>query len=148
MRGQRGTVVAVALLVLAAAPACGEDDDTTTRAGWRTEHADLVAAYEKDLEAARDTINRGERQATISACTQLADDATEMRSEVFPVPDPAVDVPLRQSVDLALQGADDCIQGGRSSADAGARQVEAAMKEIADARQRYLEAKAAFEAWR
>jgi hypothetical protein len=139
----------VAALIVAALAGCGGDDGggTQSKSAWQREHGDLFAAFEKDLDAAGDTINRGERQATISACTQLGDDAKEMREEVFPVPNPAVDGPLRASVDLAVRAADNCVQGGRTSAEHGARQVEAAMRELTDARQRLLEAKAAMDAW-
>ena len=137
-----GVVVAGAALF-----ACGGDDDEalTTRSGWQSKHGDLVAAFEKDLDAANDTISKGEKQATISACTQLSEDAKEMRSEVFPVANPAVDVPLRKAVDLAVQGADNCIQGGRSAA--GADQVEAAQRELADAFNAFRDAKAAIDTW-
>ena len=136
------------VLLLGTLVACGGDDGTDTKAGWQKEHGDLVIAYEKDLDAAGDTINRGEKQATISACTQLSDDAKEMREEVFPVPNPAVDGLLRQSVDLAVTGADNCIQGGRTTEEHGARRVEAAMDELTDAHQKFLEAKAAIEVWK
>ena len=149
MRRLRRVVLTVAAVAVAASTgACGGKDDATTKAGWQKKNGDLVAAYEKDLDAAGDTINRGEKQATLSACTQLSEDAKEMRNEVFPVPNSGVDGPLRASVDLAVKGADDCLQGGRNTAEAGARQVEAAMKELTDARQKFLEAKAAIEAWK
>ena len=145
---RKAAVAACGVGLAAALVACGGDDGSVeTKDAWQDKHGDLVAAYEKDLDAAGDTINRGEKQATISACTQLSDDAKEMKDEVFPVPNPAVDGPLRQSVDISITGANNCIQGGRSSAEHGARQVEAAMKELTDARNKYLEAKAALEAW-
>ena len=145
---RKAIVVACGIGLAVTMAACGDDGASgQTKDAWQKEHADLVAAYEKDLDAAGDTINRGEKQATLSACTQLSDDAKEMKDEVFPVPNPAVDGPLRQSVDIAITAANNCIQGGRSSAEHGARQVESAMKELTDARQKYLESKAALEAW-
>jgi hypothetical protein len=128
--------------------ACGGDDDgggAANKAEWEQEHGDLVAAFSRDLDATNNTINQGERTATINACTQLRDDAQEMKDEVFPVPNQAVDGPLRRSVDLAIQAADNCIQGGRSAE--GARQVEAAMREINDARAAFDEAQTAIDAW-
>lgn len=145
---RKAAVIACGIGLAATLVGCGGDDEgVKTKAGWQKENGDLFAAFEKDLDAAGDTINRGEKQATISACTQLSDDAKEMRSDVFPVPNAAVDTALRQSVNLAVTGADNCIRGGRDTSDAGARQVEAAMKELTDARQKFLEAKVAMEAW-
>jgi hypothetical protein len=145
---RKAVVVACGVGLAASLAGCGGDGDSAqSKDAWQEEHAALIAAFEKDLDAAGDTINRGEKQATISACTQLSDDAKEMKDEVFPVPNPAVDGPLRQSVDIALTGADNCIQGGRTTEEHGARRVEAAMKEITDARQKFLEAKVAIEAW-
>jgi hypothetical protein len=128
--------------------ACGGDDDgggAATKAEWEEEHGDLVAAFSRDLDATNNTINQGEKTATLNACTQLRDDAQEMRSEVFPVPNDAVNGPLRRSVDLAIEAADNCLQGGRS-AD-GARQVESAMAQLNDARSAFNEARAAIDAW-
>ncbi|MDQ3980272.1 MAG: hypothetical protein M3314_12080 [Actinomycetota bacterium] len=145
---RKAVVVACAVVLAAILVSCGEDGDSAqSKDAWQEEHADLIAAYEKDLDAAGDTINRGEKQATISACTQLSDDAKEIKDEALPVPNPAVDGPLRQSVDIALTAADNCIQGGRTTEEHGARRVEAAMKELTDAHRKFLEAKAAIEAW-
>ena len=144
---RKACALTAALAMAVTLAACGGGDDASSKDRWWKKHGDLVGAYEKDLDAAGEAIGRGEKQATVSACTQLSDDAREMKDEVFPVPNPAMDAPLRASVDVALTGAGNCIQGGRSSAEHGARQVETAMKELRDARQKYLEAKEVFEAW-
>ncbi len=143
MAASAGAAVLAAAMVACGGGGGGEN----SKAAWQRKHGDLVTAFEKDLDAAGNTINRGEKQATISACTQLSDDAKEMKDEDFPVPNPAVDGPLRQTVDIALTAADNCIQGGRTTEEHGARRVEAAMKELTEARQKFLQAKAAIEAW-
>lgn len=139
--------LAMVVVIATGLGACGGDDGggAASKAEWEDEHGELVAAFSRDLDATNNTINQGEKTATLNACTQLSDDAKEMRSEVFPVPNEAVNTALRRAVDLAIQASENCLQGGRSAE--GARQVEAAMRELNDARAAFAEAETAIDAW-
>ena len=137
------TAVAAALMVLAA---CGDDGGGSagSKAEWEEEHGELVAAYSRDLSVALNTINQGERTATLNTCQQVKDDANEVKSTALPVPNSAVDGPLRSAVDLGIKAADACIQGGRNT---DARAVEAAQRDFGAARQAMDDAEAALKAW-
>jgi hypothetical protein len=135
--------VAAAALVLAA---CGDDDGGSTKPSWEKEHGDLVTALGRDIDDAAAALGRGERNVTLGACTQLSDDAQEVRSEALPVPDSTVDAALRRAVDLAAKAAASCIEGARNPQ--GGASVEAAQREITDARQAMNEAETARRSWR
>lgn len=147
MRGLRGSGAVVSMLALTLV-ACGGDSDEggSSKREWEAEHRDLITAFGRDLDATTMTLNQGEKTATLNACTQLADDAKEMRDEVFPVSNKQVERPLRQSVDLALMASDNCLKGGRHPD--GAHQVEEAMRQVADARRAFQEAEGAISDWR
>jgi hypothetical protein len=145
MRGRKA--VAVLLMATAALAGCGGDDgDPQTKAAWEKEHGELYSAFRRDLDAAGDALNRGEKNLTLGACTQLAEDAREFRAEALPVPNPAVDGPLRRAVDLSNTAAQHCIAGARAAE--GASDVEAAQRELPEARKALSDADAAFTAWR
>lgn len=147
MGGMRAVLAGVLLLFVAAGVACGGNgEQANTKEGWEKEHGDLYAAFRRDLDAAGDAVNQGEKTATLGACTQLAEDARELRSDALPVPNPAVDGPLRRAVDLAITAAQHCIAGARAAE--GARDVEAAQRELPRARQALAEVDAALTAWR
>ncbi|MCA1692353.1 MAG: hypothetical protein LC733_09190 [Actinobacteria bacterium] len=148
MGGLKASRTVVGSMLALTLVACGGDGDESgsSKREWQAEHRDLVAAFGRDLDATTMTLNQGEKTATLSACTQLADDAKEMRDEVFPVSNKQVERPLRQSVDLALMASDNCLKGGRDPG--GARQVEEAMRQVADARRAFQEAEGAISDWR
>lgn len=140
---------AVALVVTAAVvlAACGGDGgDEDSKAGWQKENGDLVDAYSRDLSAAQNDINQGEKARTTGSCNQVADDARELREKALPVPNAAVDAPLRKAVDIGITAAEHCLQGSRSAQ--GADDIEAAQREFADARTSMDEAEAAINVWK
>jgi hypothetical protein len=150
MRGLSRRAAAVAALAAAALitlAACGGGDGgggADSKEEWQDEHGALVDAYSRDLSAAVNTINQGERQSTINTCTQVRDDAMEVRENAFPVPNSAVDGPLRSAVDFGIKAADSCLTGARNTnADA----VEDAQRDFAEARKAMDEAEAAIKAW-
>ena len=142
----RALVATMAVVAIAACGGDGEDDGAaTSKQDWERKHGALLAAFGRDLDAANTTISQGEKQATISTCTQLSDDAKEMRNEVFPVPNPQVNRPLREAVDRAIDASENCIRGGRNPE--GAHDVEVAMDQLKAARTSFAEAQAAIAAW-
>lgn len=144
-RMRAGGAAVVSMLVFTLVACGGDGEGGSSKSDWQEKHGDLVAAFARDLDATATTINQGERTATLNACTQLADDAKEMRDDAFPVPNKQVERPLRQSVDLALMASDNCLKGGRDPD--GARQVEEAMRQLKDARAAFQEAQAAISSW-
>ncbi|MDQ4097718.1 MAG: hypothetical protein M3144_07615 [Actinomycetota bacterium] len=127
--------------------ACGgEGGDDNSKAAWEEEHGDLVDAYSRDLSDALNTINQGERARTTGSCTQVSDDGKELREKVLPVPNAAVDAPLRKAVDLGITAAEHCLQGARA-AEHGAEDIETAQREFGEARTAMDEAEAAIDAW-
>ena len=142
----RTVAVLSAALAVVVGTACGGGGGGTTKEAWRKEHGRLVAAFGRDIDAAGTALDQGERSTTIGACTQLSEDAKEVRKEALPVPDPASDAALRRAVDTAAKAAASCLQGARSGQ--GADAVEAAQREIADARRAIDEADAALAAWK
>lgn len=148
MSGRAGSAavlaMAAALLVLAA---CGGGDGgggADTKEGWQDKNGDLVDAYSRDLSVALNTINQGERTATISTCNQIIDDAKEVRSQALPVPEAAVNTPLTKAVDTGIKAAESCLTGARNTS---ARDVESAQRDFAEARKAMDEAEAAIKAW-
>ena len=107
---------------------------------WEDQNGSLVEAYSRDLSAAVNTINQGERQNTINTCTQVKDDANEVKSTALPVPNNAVDGPLRTAVESGIKAADACLNGARNT---DARAVEAAQRDFAEARKSMDAAEAA-----
>jgi hypothetical protein len=141
---------AVALVIAGATvlAACGgEGGDDNSKAAWQEENGDLVDAYSRDLSDALNTINQGERARTTGSCTQVADDGKELREKALPVPNAAVDAPLRKAIDVGITAAEHCLQGARA-AEHGADRIEAAQREFADARASMDEAEAAINVWR
>jgi hypothetical protein len=125
-------VAAAAVTAAVTVAACGGGGGGgDTKAGWQKKHGPVIQSFSRDLGDAQNNINKGERSATLSSCTQVSEDAKEVRKEALPAPDPAVDADLRKALDLAVKAAADCLQGGR---DVQARAVEAAMAELNDAR--------------
>jgi hypothetical protein len=147
MAGRAGRPAWWAMAAALALAACGDDGGgADTKAGWEDQHGSLLASFRRDLDAAGDAVNRGERAVTLGACMQLAEDARELREEALPVPNPAVDAPLRRAVNAAVTGAEHCVAGARAAE--GAHDVELAQKELPEARQALREADAAYTAWR
>ncbi|MGH9224642.1 MAG: hypothetical protein ACRD2W_12890 [Acidimicrobiales bacterium] len=147
MRGLSRRAAAVAAAALITLAACGGGDgggSADSKEEWEDEHGALVEAYSRDLSAALNTINQGERQNTINTCTQVKDDAIEVRENALPVPNSAVDAPLRSAVDFGIKAADSCLTGARNT---DARAVEAAQRDFAEARQAMDEAETALKAW-
>ncbi len=144
--------VGVAAVILVAAglfAGCGGGDGGggNSKEAWQDENGDLVSAYSRDLTDALNTINQGQRAATTGSCNQVKDDGTELRKQALPVPNPAVDGPLRKAIDLGLSAADHCLQGAAGSAEHGAREVEAGQRDFADARKAMDEAEGAIKVW-
>ncbi len=146
---RRVGLTAVILVGAVLLGACGGGDGGggDSKEAWQEQNGDLVDAYSRDLSDALNTINQGARAATTGSCTQVKDDGTELRKEALPVPNPAVDGPLRKAIDLGLSAADHCLKGAGGSAEHGAREVEAGQREFADARKAMDEAEAALKAW-
>ena len=144
-------LAAAALAVTAAVllPACGGGDSGggTSKAAWQKKNGALVSAYSRDLSDAVNTINQGQRSATTGSCQQVTDDANDLKKQAIPVPNSAVDTPLRKAIDLGLSAAGHCLKGAGSSGSEGAREVEAGQKDFADARKSMDAAEAAITAW-
>lgn len=135
-------LAAMAAVTLAACGGDGGSEDT--KEGWQDEHGSLVAAFSRDLTDALNVINQGERTTTLNTCTQVQDDAREVRDSALPVPNAAVDTALRRSVEAGLRAAENCLRGGReTNADA----VEEAQRQFAEARQAMDEAESAINVW-
>ena len=146
MRGlvRKAAVLATAAVITLTACGGGDGGGTDTKEGWQDEHGELFEAYSRDLSAAGNTINQGERTLTISTCQQVIDDAKEIKAKALPVPDSAVDGPLRTALDMGIKAGEECLTGARNT---DARSVEAAQRDFAEARKAMDEAEAAYKAW-
>jgi len=143
-RAAAGAAAAASLCLMAA---CGDGEGGgggDTKAGWQEDHGDLFDAYSRDLSAVVNTINQGERTATLATCQQVIDDGKELKDTALPVPNPAVDGPLRTAIEKGASGGNSCLAGARNT---DARAVEAAQRDFADARKAMDEAEAAYKAW-
>jgi hypothetical protein len=74
----RAGAAAAAVVTLAACG--GGGDGKATPAEWKKKQGDLVAAYSRDLTDAINNINQGSRDNTLSSCTQVSEDAKEVRT--------------------------------------------------------------------
>ncbi len=140
--------MAAALAAVALLAGCGGESESagaTTKEEWEEEHGELVAAYSRDLTAALNIINQGERTATMATCNQVTDDAKEVQQTALPVPDPAADGALRKAVDVGLKAAESCLAGARATQ---AHAIETSQKQFAEARAAMDEAEAAISAWK
>ena len=139
---------AVAALVASAAllGACGGDGGggTASKEEWLEEHEALVNAYSRDLVDALNIINQGARQETVASCTQVQDDAREVREEALPVPNAAVNTHLTKAVEVGIEAAQACLKGARETS---ADDVEEGQRLFAEARKAMDEAEAALDDW-
>ncbi len=103
-----------------------------------------VEVLGREIVAADDALDGGDRNAILGACNLLNDALAEVRDSALPVPAPAVDrVPTEAAVDVGF-AVRSCLVGGRSAA---AFDVEAAMALMDEARQSFDRAQAALAAW-
>ncbi|MGH9278217.1 MAG: hypothetical protein ACRD12_08925 [Acidimicrobiales bacterium] len=137
-------VVGLGLAVLLGACGGGGGSSGGGKAGWEEDNGELVAAYSRDLDDAINNINQGARANTVGSCTQVDDDAKELDTQAFPVPDGTVDAALRRAVDAGKLAAASCIAGARGG---GASDIEKSQAEFAEARKALDEAQAAIAAW-
>lgn len=143
-RRARGAVLVLVLVALSAAACGGDGGGGESKDDWYGEHRELISAFSRSLGDGLNTINQGERTRTLSTCTQVIDDAKEVQEKALPVPNPAVDGPLRKAVDEAIKAGENCLKGGRQT---DARAVEAAQVQFTDARKAMDEAEAAINVW-
>jgi hypothetical protein len=94
-------------------------------------HGAAISAVNTELDFARSALDKGERDAILSACTLLNDDLVEARKAV-PAPNSSVDAALRKGLDAVTLGASDCLQGARVASVASLN--ERAMAELTTAR--------------
>ncbi|MFP5317250.1 MAG: hypothetical protein ACLGI2_03030 [Acidimicrobiia bacterium] len=144
MRRGRWTVAAVVACGLVLGACGGGEEGAASKEEWLEEHEALVNAYSRDLVDAVNVINQGERQATVASCTQVNDDAREVREEALPVPNAAVNTHLTKAVEVGIEAAQACLRGAReTNADA----VEEGQRLFAEARKAMDEAEAAIDDW-
>ena len=62
----KAAVLATAAVIGLAACGGGDGGSSDTKEGWQDEHGELFEAYSRDLSAAGNTINQGERTLTIN----------------------------------------------------------------------------------
>lgn len=142
---RRGRVAALVLVVGVLVAGCGGNGGgATTKEGWLEENEALVSAYSRDLVAALNTINMGERTATMASCNQVSDTAREVRQEALPAPNAEVNTHLTKAVDLGIQAAESCLAGARETQ---AHAIEEAQRLFADARKAMDDAEAAIDDW-
>lgn len=138
---RRLVVVLVLAVVLGG---CGGGGGGSARERWEHRNAENVATFSDDLDAAQAALTNGDRQTILRSCTQLSTDVKEFRPKAIPVPDAAVDAPLRTALDRSEGGAADCLAGSRVS-DAAA--LERAIPTLREARGALDTAQAAIKAW-
>ena len=148
-RAARLVLTSVAVVAATLLSACGGGDSggATTKAAWQKKNGDLVAAYGRDLTDAVNTLNQGQRAATTGSCTQVADDAKDLRSKALPVPNPTVDSALRKAIDAGIAASDRCLKGAVETGSQGANDVEEAQRQFATASKSMDDADAAIKAW-
>ena len=127
---------ATALVVMAlVAGACRSGSAGTkvaaNRSGWVKDHGADVMAVSRDLDAARQAVDKGDRPVILSTCNQLQDDLAAARKGL-PAPDPSVDSALRAGLDAVAAGVPDCLQGARLASQASV--TEKAQAKFNDAR--------------
>lgn len=144
MRRGRWAVAAVVAVAVSLGACGGGEEGAASKEEWLKEHEALVNAYSRDLVDALNVINQGERQATVASCTQVVDDAREVREEALPVPNAEVDTHLTKAVEVGIEAGQACLRGAReTNADA----VEEGQRLFAEARKAMDEAEAALDDW-
>jgi hypothetical protein len=138
------TVWSVIALTVIGVAGCGKSTSPTTKAGWTKDHGASVATLSTQLDFARSALDKGDRQAILSACNLLRDDLADTR-KALPVPNAGVDTALRQALGSVTTGVADCLQGARVASVASI--VERAMAELGDARTRLDGANRAIASW-
>lgn len=148
MRRGRWAVLVPAMATVAAAllVGCGDDGGggTASKEEWLEEHETLVNAYSRDLSDAVNVINQGERNATMASCTQVVDDAREVRSEALPVPNAEVNTHLTKAVEVGIEAGQACLKGARETS---ADDIEEGQRLFAEARKAMDDAEAAIDDW-
>lgn len=134
----------VGLGLLGAACGGGGDGAAANKAEWEDRHGANVESLSRELVAADATLNGSERTSILGACNLLGESAEEVRADVLPVPDAAVDGALKEALDAIDMAAASCLSGARSGA---ADDVEAAMALMTGAREAMDAAEAAIAAW-
>ena len=129
-----GRVLAVlgAVGLAAVLGGCGGGSTATTassKAAWTAKHGPAVAALNRDLQTARDTLSTLQRNDILDYCNQLKDSLAEARKGL-PVPDPTSDTNLRTALDAVGAGADDCVSGARGP---DIPQLEKSFRELREA---------------
>lgn len=147
--GRRMARTSLALVAAAALAGCGGGGGgkPTSKADWQKKNGSLVTAYGRDLTDAVNTLNQGQRAATTGSCTQVAEDAKQLRSKALPVPNASVDAPLRNAIDTGIAASDRCLKGATETGSQGANDVEEAQREFAAASKSMADADAAITAW-
>jgi len=138
----RKLVVLMAVVVVLGG--CGGGGGGSARQKWDDKNAENVATFSEDLDAAQAALTNGDRQTILRSCTQLSVDVKDFRPKAIPVPNPAVDAPLRTAFDKSESGATDCLAGSRVS-DAAA--LERAIPTLREARGALDTAQAAIKTW-
>ncbi|MFN2606968.1 MAG: hypothetical protein ABR511_03580 [Acidimicrobiales bacterium] len=143
-----GSRKAAAMMTAAAAmvalAGCGGGSGGTPKERWTSKNGSNVSTFSDDLDAAQSALTNGDRPTILRACNQLTADIKSFRPKALPVPNGAVDGPLRVAFDKSGSGADDCLAGSRVS-DAAA--LERAIPTLREARASLTTAQDALTAW-
>jgi hypothetical protein len=117
----------------AAIVACGGSSrpKVLTKPEWTARYGAAVSAVGTQLDFARSALDKGQRDAILSACNLLHDDLGPAE-QALPVPNLTVDAALRTSLNDLSTGVEDCLQGARVASVASI--TERAMAELARAR--------------
>lgn len=92
-------------------------------------HGPAMAALNRDLQTARDTLSTLQRNDILSNCNALRDSLTEARKGL-PVPDATSDANLRAALDAVGRGVEDCVAGARGP---DIPQLERSFRELREA---------------